>query len=261
VRTADIIQFKDKVLYPSSYPSEFSDLLEGAVQNNITLVAMDSGTVIDGKLLTGGMLYYLENQRRFTWAKLKGFTFRHFDKLIGVRKNSWSTYPQLVFEGCTFEDSTHDLFSTTGGHWVFVNCVFRNISGRPFKALSETTVEFEDCTFENVQASFAFGADMIFRNCIFTRTEGQRGGAIYAAKSTLYVHGCKFIECQASVSGGAIYIRDSHEKYQSEVSDNCFWGCSAVSNGTSIYSYLSDLDVHGNVFSGGELLCVRIGNP
>jgi hypothetical protein len=252
LRAADVIYIKDKQLYPPSYPSEFSDLIEGAVQNNVTLVAQDGGTVIDGKMLTGGVMYYLENQRRFTWAKFKGFTFRHFGKLIMGRTRSWTTFPQIVFENCNFEDSTHDLFSTTGGHWVFVNCVFRNLTGRPFKALSETCVEFEDCTFENVQAVFGYGADLIFRNCIFLRTFGGRGGAIYAAKTTLYVSDCKFIETAATANGGAIYIRDSHEKYQSEISRSCFSGTKAAMNGTAVYAYLSDVNLNGNIFAGDE---------
>jgi hypothetical protein len=252
LRAADVIYIKDKQVYPPSYPSEFSDLIEGAVQNNVTLVAQDGGTVIDGKMLTGGVMYYLENQRRFTWAKFKGFTFRHFEKLIMGRTRSWTTFPQIVFENCNFEDSTHDLFSTTGGHWVFVNCVFRNLTGRPFKALSETCVEFEDCTFENVQAVFGYGADLIFRNCIFLRTFGGRGGAIYAAKTTLYVRDCKFIETKATANGGAIYIRDSHEKYQSEISRSCFSGTKAAMNGTAVYAYLSDLNLNNNIFAGDE---------
>ena len=160
----------------------------------------------------------------------------------------------MVFEDCTFESNTHDLFAATGGHWVFVNCIFRNIKGRVFKALSETCVEFEDCTFEETQATFGFGADLIFRNCIFTKTFGQRGGAIYAAKSTLYVENCKFISTNATFNGGAIYIRDSHEKYQSEITGCCFLNTFAKMNGTAIYSYMSDLHVSNNIFSDVEFL-------
>lgn len=252
LRMADIIYVRDNIIYPTSYPSEFSDLIEGVVQNNVTLIANEEGTIIDGKMLTGGVMYYLENQRKFTWGKIKGFTFRNFDKLIMGRQHSWSTYPQVVFENCIFENNQHDMFSTTGGHWVFINCIFRNNSGRIFKALSETCVEFEDCTFETSQAAFAYGADIIFRNCIFSRTYGKRGGAIYASKSTLYVKDCKFIETKASANGGAIYIRESHEKYQSEISNSCFLRTTAEMNGTAIYSYLSDLQVTDNVFDGGN---------
>lgn len=252
LKMADVIHIKDRVIYPPTYPSEFSDLIENSVQSNVTLVANKEGTVIDGKMLTGGVMYYLENQRRFTWGKFKGFTFRNFDKLIMSRQHSWSTYPQIVFQDCTFENNSHDMFSATGGHWIFINCVIRNNKGRIFKALSETCVEFEDCTFENTQAVFAFGADVIFRNCIFTKTFGQRGGAIYAAKSTLYVYKCKFISTNASFNGGAIYIRDSHANFQSEISKCCFLNTFAGLNGTSIYSYLSDLLVSENIFSDNE---------
>jgi len=252
MRMADIVVLKDKLIYPPSYPSEFSDLIEGAVHNNVTMVGVEGNTIIDGKLLTGGVMYYLENQRRFTWGKWQGFTFRHFSKVIMSRQHSWSTYPQMVFQDCTFEDNTYDLFSTTGGHWIFINCVFRNNSGRVFKALSETAVEFIDCTFEDSQAVFGYGADLMFRNCIFVRTNGQRGGAIYAAKSTLYVNKCKFVDTKATANGGAIYIRDSHEKYQSEISDSCFLRTQASMNGTAIYSYLSDITVRNNVFSAGD---------
>lgn len=248
LRMADIIQINDKIIYPASYPSEFSDLIEGAVQNNVTLVGLNGNTVISGRMLTGGLMYYLENQRKFTWGKFKGFTFKQFNKLIMGRQHSWSTFPQVIFENCVFEDNSHDLFSTTGGHWYFINCVFRNNTGRVFKALSETAVEFIDCTFDKSQAVFAYGADIAFRNCIFTRTFGQRGGAIYAAKSTVYVHKCKFIETKASANGGAIYIRDSHEKYQSEVSECAFYNTKAAINGSAIYSYLSDLEVSSNIF-------------
>jgi len=252
LRTADIVHFQDKIFYPTSYPSEFSDLIESAAHSNVTIVASDGGSIIDGKLLTGGVLYYLENQRRFTWAKFQDFTFRHFSKLIMSRQHSWSTFPQMVFQNCIFEDNTYDLFSTSGGHWIFINCVFRNNSGRIFKALSETLVEFVDCHIETSQAAFAYGADIIFRNCIFSHTFGSRGGALYASKSTVYVNKCKFIETNATANGGAIYIRDSHEKYQSEISDSCFLNTHAEMNGTAIYSYLSDLDIHGNIFSGGK---------
>lgn len=252
MKKADVIYVNDRVIYPPTYPSEFSDLIENVVQNNVTLIANKQGTAIDGKMLTGGTMYYLENQRVFTWGKFKGFTFRNFDKLIMSRQHSWSTYPQIVFQDCTFEKNKHDMFSTTGGHWIFVNCIFKNNKGRIFKALSETCVEFEDCSFENTQAAFAFGADMIFRNCIFTKTFGQRGGAIYAAKSTLYVHDCKFISTNATFNGGAIYIRDSHVNFQSEISRCCFLNTMAGINGTAIYSYLSDLQVSENIFSDNE---------
>jgi hypothetical protein len=246
MRTADVISVKDKLIDPPAYPSELFDLIEGSVQNNVTLVAQESGTVIDGRMLTGGVMYYLENQRRFTWGKFKGFTFRRFEKLIMSRTRSWTTFPQIVFENCIFEDSSHDLFSTTGGHWIFVNCVFLNLIGRPFKAGSETCAEFEDC-----QAVFAFGADIIFRNCVFVRTFGQRDGATHAEKSTLYIHQCTFVETKASANGGAIYIRDLHEKYQSEVWQSCFLETTAKMNGTAIYSDLSDFTVTDNIFAGG----------
>jgi hypothetical protein len=252
LRVADVVHIKDKIITPAAYPSEFSDLIEGAAHSNVTLVGIEGGTVVEGSLLTGGLMYYLENQRRFSWAKFQGFIFRHFSKLLMSRQHSWSTYPQLVFQDCIFEDNSHDLFSTTGGHWIFINCVFRNNSGRIFKALSETTVEFIDCTIESSQAAFGFGADLIFRNCIFIKTFGQRGGAIHAAKSTLYVNKCKFIDTKASANGGAIYIRDSHEKYQSEISESCFLRTKAALNGTAIYSYLSYIDVKKNVFAEGE---------
>lgn len=252
MRCADVIYVKTRLIYPSAYPSEFSDLIEGAVQNNVTIVADEAGTVIDGKLLTGGVMYYLENQKRFTWGKFEGFTFRNFNKLIMSRQHSYFTSPEVIFQDCIFENNTHDLFSTSGGHWIFINCIFRKNAGRAFKALSETSVEFVDCTFEDCQAVFGFGSDLMFRNCLFIRCFGQRGGAIHAAKSTLYVTQCKFIETLASANGGAIYIRDSHEKYQSEISNNCFLNTKSEMNGTAIYSYLSHVEIAGNIFSNGD---------
>jgi hypothetical protein len=248
LRTADVIRIKDKTIYPPSYPSEWSDLIEGAVQSNVTIMSHDGNTVIDGKFMTGGVMYYLENQRRFTWGKFVGFTFRNFNKLIMSRQHSWSLFPQVVFQDCNFEDCTSDLFSTSGGVWVFINCNFKNIKGKPFKALSESVVEFVDCTFEDTYSLFGYGCDFMFRNCIFKNTNGQRGGAIYASKSTLYVNKCKFINTHAQYYGGAIYIRDSREVYESEISDSCFYQTQAK-NGTAIYGYLSFLDVHGNTFS------------
>lgn len=248
LRCADVIHLKDKIVYPPSYPSEFSDLIENAAQSNVTLVARPEGTVIDGSFLTGGVMYYLENQKRFTWCKMVGFTFRNFHKLIMSRQHTWSVYPMMIFQDCTFEDSDTDLFSCSGGVWVFINCAFKNIKGKPFKALSETQVEFIDCHFENTSSIFGFGADLMFRNCIFKDTVGQRGGSVYASKSTLYVDKCKFINTRAQLYGGSIYIRDSREVYESEISNSCFLNTQAK-NGSAIYGYLSFLTVHDNVFS------------
>lgn len=250
LRVADVIHIKDKAIYPPSYPSEFSDLIESAAQSNVTLVAADGGTVIDGKFLTGGVMYYLENQRRFTWGKFQGFTFKNFKKLIMSRQHCWSTYPMMVFQDCVFEDCKTDLFSAAGGTWVFINCVFRNIEGRPFKALAETIVEFVDCQFEKTGSVFAHGADLMFRNCIFSDMTNDRGGCIYARKTTLYVNKCVFVNCKARQSGGAIYVRESNEKFNSEISNNVFHSCSAAVNGSSVYIYMSSLEVRDNQFSG-----------
>jgi hypothetical protein len=102
LRVADVVHIKDKIITPAAYPSEFSDLIEGAAHSNVTLVGIEGGTVVEGSLLTGGLMYYLENQRRFSWAKFQGFIFRHFSKLLMSRQHSWSTYPQLVFQDCIF---------------------------------------------------------------------------------------------------------------------------------------------------------------
>lgn len=251
LKMADIIHVKDNIVYPPSYPSEFSDLIEGVVQSNITLVGNEGNTVIDGRYLTGGVMYYLENQRRFTWGKFKHFTFKNFNKLIMSRQHTWSTYPQVVFEDCIFENCSSDLFSTSGGVWVFIRCTFKNINGRPFKSVSETQIEYIDCNFENIRSAiFVYGSDLMVRNCIFTHCFGGRGGAIYARKSTVYIKGSKFINCEADANGGAIYIRDSLEDYQSEVSDCCFLNNKAKMKGNSLYLYLSSVIVKNNTFSG-----------
>lgn len=221
--------------------------------------AMSHGTIIDGKLLSGDMLWQITSHGVFTWTLLDNFTFRNFAKPIAVRQYTWSAGPYIIFRNCVFEDSTADLFSLNGGTIIFENCAFRNLTGRPIKTVGEVTADFVDCTFDNCQALFFSGSDASFTNCRFLNMRGQRGGAIYAAKTTLFVGHCIFVNCQAQVNGGAIYIRESNERFESEVANSCFVRTHAGVNGSAIYSYLSHLSLNQNCFES-ELAVSELGS-
>ena len=100
-------------------------------------------------------------------------------------------------------------------HCICINCIFKNNKGRIFKDLFETCVEFEDWSFEKTQAAFAYGKDIIFWNCMFTKAFCQSGGSLNEVKSTLYVYNCNFFSTNATFNGSAIYIRDSCVNFQS----------------------------------------------
>ena len=78
--------------------------------------------------------------------------------------------------------------------------------------------------------------------------KGQRGGAIYSSKSTLTVHHCIFVGCQADINGGSIYVRNSKESFESSITQNAFLQSSAGTNGSAIFSYLSFIDIEDNCF-------------
>lgn len=243
VRAADTVIFPATTIRPNSYPSEFSDLFIQLTLMNITVIS--KGTVVDGTFLAGGMLFQVTSHPDYTWTLFHNWTFKHFSKPIFTRQYTWSTGPYLIFRDCTFEDCQYDLFVMKGGTIFFENCHFKNISGRPIKAVSEFRVDFTDCVFESTQALFFHGSDATFVNCKFLNCNGQRGGAIYTAKSTLFINRCVFSNCFAKANGGAIYIRDSHEDFESEIKDSCFINNHAELNGSDIYVYLSKIELSG----------------
>jgi len=257
VRCADVLYFSGTVITPTSYPSEFSDIFLQMSLMNAT--AFGRGTVIDGRLLAGEMLWQITSHAVFTWVVIDNFTFRHFAKPIATRQYAWSAGSYVVFRGCVFEDSTADLFSVHGGTLLFENCVFRNVSGRAVKAVGQVAVDMVACAFENCAALFFAGSDAAFTNCRFTGMRGQRGGAVYAAKTTLLVDHCVFRDCAAAVNGGALYVRDSAGQFESEVRDSCFVGTRAAVNGSAIFTYASRLEGSGNCFADEESVACLAG--
>lgn len=243
VRAADTVIFPATTIRPNSYPSEFSDLFIQLTLMNTTVIS--KGTVVDGTFLAGDMLFQITSHPVYTWTLFHNWTFRHFSKPIFTRQYTWSTGPFLIFRDCTFEDCQYDLFVMKGGTIFFENCRFKNISGRPIKAVAEFRVDFTDCIFESSQALFFHGSDASFVNCKFISSKGQRGGAIYAAKSTLFINRCIFTNCQAEANGGAIYIRDSIKTFETEIKDSCFINNHAELNGSDIYVYLSTIELSG----------------
>lgn len=243
VRTADTLIFPATTIYPNSYPSEFSDLFIQLSLMNTTVIS--KGTIVDGKFLAGDMLFQITSHPEYTWTLFQNWTFRHFSKSIFTRQYTWSTAPFIIFRDCIFENSKADLFAIKGGTYVFENCVFRNISGRSIKAISEVRCDFTGCLFESCQALFFYGSDASFTNCRFIRMYGQRGGAVYTAKTTLYIERCLFINCTAKFKGGALYLRDSLECFETEIKTSCFIDTNANVNGSSIYSYLSSIKLSG----------------
>ena len=244
IRTADIVHFPSNIIYPTSYPSEFSDLFIQLSLMNTTVYS--HGVIVDGRFLAGEMLFQITSHPHLTWTKFENWTFKHFSKPIATRQYTWSMAPYLIFKDSIFQDSTSDLFKMKGGTLIFENCLFKNISGKSIKGINELLIEFIDCKFENCSSLFFHGSDVTFINCIFNEMNGQRGGAIHSIKSTLYIDNCKFINCNAEFNGGAIYIRDSISKFESEISNSCFINNNASLNGTSIYSYLSYIELNNN---------------
>ncbi|KAH0789025.1 polymorphic repeat outer membrane protein [Histomonas meleagridis] len=246
VRTADTLIFPSGTIHPTSYPSDFSDLFIQLSLMNTTVNG--KGTIVDGTYLAGEMLWQITSQPTYTWCLFNDWVFTKFSKPIATRQFAWSTAPYIIFRDCTFLDSTTDLFIMKGGTLIFENCVFKNITGRAVKSISEFRSDFVDCIFENCNSLFFQSSSGTFTNCKFIGMHGQRGGAIYAIRSTISIINCHFINCIADVSGGALYIRDSPEKYESEVIDSCFINTKAEVNGSAIYVYESNLALSRNCF-------------
>ena len=251
VRPADTLHFPDDfVLKPTTFPSEFSDFFVQVSLNNATVYA--HGTVIDGLLFSGEHLADLMSHPEYCWCLMINWTFRHFSSPLFTRSQIWSQSPSYVFRDCIFEDCQSALFKISGGTFIFENCIFKNIDDYVFKAQTETHVEFVDCKFENTKSVFLLNSDATFINCIFRRTKGNRGGSIYSQKSTLHVEHCFFIDTYAMNHGGAIYIRDSPLEYESEIKDSCFYETKCGQNGTSIYSFSSQIKLSDNCFTSND---------
>ena len=250
VRTADIVHFGPFLLNPSSYPSEFSDLMNQLTLMNTTVYS--DGAVVDGTFLAGEMLFQVTSHPHYTWTRLVNWTFQHFSKPIWKREFTWSTAPYIVFTDCEFIDSASDLFVVKGGTYIFENCEFANIDGRVVKAVSGANFLFIDCSFSNCSSFFFHDSDATFRNCVFMDMHGDRGGAIHSSRSTLYVDGCAFINCSASVNGGALYVRESSNS--TEITNNCFVSNRAAVNGTAIYAYASSITISANSFDTSDHL-------
>lgn len=258
VRAADTIHFSSATIRPGSYPSEFSDLFIQLTLMNTTVVS--HGTIVDGRYLAGDMLWQITSHPHFTWTLFHNWTFVHFTKPIATRQYSWSSAPFVVFRDCVFEDSTADLFVMKGGTMIFENCIFKNVSGRPLKAISENIAEFIDCVFDDCTALFFHGSDAMFTNCMFKNMKGQRGGAIYASKTTLHVERCDFINCKADINGGSIYVRDLAEIFESDIINSCFYNSNAKYNGSAVYSYLSYISIDNSCFNDESSIMYYEGN-
>jgi hypothetical protein len=252
VRVADTLIFSATSIRPGSYPSEFSDLFTQLTLMNTTVVSQ--GTVVDGRFLAGDMLWAVTSHAVYTWAVFHNWTFCHFSKPIASREFTWSSGPFVVFRNCRFENCDSDLFTLKGGTIIFENCFFKDLSGRVIKAISEVTATFLDCSFENCAGLFFSESAATFVNCRFLKMKGQRGGAIYASKSTLFIDHCIFVNCEASINGGAVLIRESLESYESEIRDSCFVNTTAAVNGSAVLSYLSYLKVSGTCFARSDSL-------
>jgi predicted outer membrane repeat protein len=216
---------------------------------NVTFVAKESQTKVDGRVLAGESLFNVHSASRFCWAKFHGFTFSAFEKPVMIRIMAESPWPLVIFEKCSFVDNKQDVFNLKGGTFQFDNCVFRNNVHRPIKAVTEATIELTDCLIERSESSFFFDCDLIIHNCRFIENFGSRGGALYLSKVTLLIDGAKFIRNKAKNHGGAIYIRESSSDYECEVRRSCFIDNEARQNGTSYYSYYSDVIFRDNCFS------------
>ena len=247
VRAGDTVIFSDTTIQPHSYPSDFSDLFIQLSLMNTTVLATNS--IIDGSLLTGEMMWQITSHPVYTWTLFDKWTFKNFNKPIAKRQYTWSSGPYLFFRDCTFNNCAEDLFVMNGGTVFFENCAFINITGRVIKAVSEVRADFVDCSFTNCHSLFFHGSDASFVNCRFVEMDGKRGGAIYAAKTTLHVDHCTFANCNAHVNGGAIYIRDSAKIFESEIKNSCFINTNAKEDGNAIYIYLSHVNLEGNCYS------------
>ena len=249
IHASDTLIFKDDfnhVIYPTAFPSEISDFLIRASLLNTTIIG--NGMVFDGTYLAGDMMMQIISQDFYSWSVFRNITFRSFSKPIAKRKFSWSSAPYLIFKDCNFLDSSSELFVMKGGVILFENCLFKNIQNRIVKGIKELKADFVNCTFENCSSLFFSDSNCAFRNCNFYKMKGERGGAIYASRSTLFADSCKFIDCFANINGGAIYIRESFPKYESEIINSCFINNEAKINSSSIYSYMSYLNLENNCF-------------
>ncbi|EAY18178.1 hypothetical protein TVAG_122440 [Trichomonas vaginalis G3] len=245
IRTADTVHFPENYkISLTSYPSEFSDLIVQLSLHNTTVHS--HGTIVDGSNLAGSIGVELVSHPHYTWSVLIGWTFRNFSKPIFLRDQLWSYAPYMVFRDCTFEYCDDSIFKLAGGMFIFENCVFNHISEYPVRCEYQVHLEFVDCKFTNCKSLFIRKSDAIFTNCVFKDTFGDRGGAIYAEKSTLYVNHCFFIHTNASSNGGAIYIRDSIPKYESEITNSSFIETNAQGNGSAIFIYKSSVNLTNN---------------
>ncbi|OHS98532.1 polymorphic repeat outer membrane protein [Tritrichomonas foetus] len=252
LRNGDIVIFEDQKISVTSYPSPISDLLHTATFMNVTLLSKDDNTIFDGRFMAGESLFDVKSAARFTWLKIKGFTFTNFEKPVMMRIISETPWPLIIFKDCTFKENKQDIFNLKGGTFQFDNCVFKQNLHRPIKAVTEAIVDIADCTFEHSESMFFFDCDISIKNSRFVECFGGRGGSLYLSKVTLNVDGCKFIRNKAKNNGGAIYIRESIEDYQCEIRRSAFVDNSAGVNGTAIYGYWADVIIRDNCFSDEE---------
>ena len=253
LRNGDILIFEDPKISITSYPSAISDLLHAAMFLNVTLIAKsDTGTIFDGRFMAGESLFDVKSTARFSWLKIKGFTFTNFEKPVMMRIISETPWPLVIFRDCTFKNNKNDIFNLKGGTFQFDNCQFKDNLQRPIKAVTEAIVDITDSLFQNSESMFFFDCDISIRNSRFIENNGGRGGALYLSKVTLNVDGCKFIRNKAKNNGGAIYIRESIDDYQCEIQNSAFIDNEAGVNGTAFYGYWADVIIHDNCFSDDE---------
>ena len=248
VRNGDTIIFDEGKTHITSNPSPISDLFHAAMFMNVTLIAPNANTVIDGQFMGGDNLFEIFSASRFCWLKFIGFTFTNFEKSVFIRVISETPWPLFIFKDCTFTNNKADVFNLKGGTFQFENCEFSDNEHRPIKAITEATVELTDCLIERSEASFFFDTDLIINNCRFFDNFGGRGGALYLSKVTLNINGAKFVRNSAKVNGGAIYIRESPEDFDCEIKKSVFIDNEAAVNGSAIYTYWSDVKLLNNCY-------------
>lgn len=248
----DTLIFEDQKISITSFPSAISDLIHAAMFMNVTFRGKDDKTIFDGRFMAGESLFSADSSARFAWVKIKGFTFVNFEKPVMMRLKSETPWPLVIFKDCTFKNNKQDIFNLKGGTFEFDNCVFQDNIHRPIKAVTEAIVDLTDCVFQHSESMFFFDCDVILKNCQFVENFGNRGGALYLSKVTLNIDACKFIRNKAKNNGGAIYIRESIDDYQSEIQRSCFIDNTAGVNGTAFYGYWADVILHDNCFSDSE---------
>jgi hypothetical protein len=233
-----------------SITAPLSDLFQAAVFKNVSLTT-NRRTEIFGEFGTVPLLI-VPPTTDYRWGKVHGFTFSGFNTAVVLRSSPESVWPLVIFNNCSFVDNTQDVINVKGGTFQFDRCLFKNNSHRPLKIMSGTTIELTRTTVIDSNASFFYDCDLIIRNSQFINNSGARGGSMYVSKTTFLFEATKFVNNTAQSLGGAVYIGETGSDLASEMRNSCFIGNQAKTNGTSSYSYFSEVLFNGNCFSDSE---------